>query len=253
MLYYSIAHYYDVNDRRKNAKYEHIKNHIKTFLDIDEEQKEFILVSFIDTPRGDVRYENIKKHLQEFCKMHLSNNNVHVIIEYNWGGTIAALWLAYLYIKSINCDDTVYVSHFEEDFGPHLGNNNWYIDSQKLLNDDMIYIGESSIGRIKHANRETGQNDDGRIFHIKRGGICLALPEIWTDGGYYFSTINKLKMIEKKIGIFHKGDQNKKYDNLIDGISIGEVGFPTLLHHANFKFTCLDRRTYFLNEWCGGH
>ena len=57
-------------------------------------------------------------------------------------------------------------------------------------------------------------------------------------------------LVEEKVGIFHKGDQNTKYDRMIDGISLGEVGFPTLLHHANFTFSFLPRAKYFRHEWC---
>ena len=145
-----------------------------------------------------------------------------------------------------------YIAHFEEDFGPILGHDNWYNDSKKLLTDDIQYVGESTIGRIKIADPNTGQNDDGRLIS-QPGGTRLALPEVWTDGGYYFTTISKLKVVETSIGIFHKGNQNTKYTNFEDGISLGEVGFPTLLHHAGFKFACLIRHTYFNNEWCGGH
>lgn len=55
--------------------------------------------------------------------------------------------------------------------------------------------------------------------------------------------------MEKKIGVFHKGNQNTKYDHAKDGIDRGEVGFPTLLHHAGFKFTPLLRKTYFSHDW----
>jgi hypothetical protein len=249
MLYYSIAHYYDVNDKRKNAKYEHILKHINAFLQIDD-NKEFIVVSAIDTPRGDERYLKVKNDLNDFCKKYLPDHKIHIIVEYNWGGTIADLWYSYLHIKSNNIDSNCYIAHFEEDFGPI--NNNWYTESKKLLINDIIYVGESTKGELKHANIKTGQNDDGRIYS-QPGGTRLALPEVWTDGGYYFSCLNNLQQIENRIGIFHKGNQNTKYTNLEDGISIGEVGFPTLLHHAGFKFTCIKRSNYFINEWCGGH
>ena len=40
-----------------------------------------------------------------------------------------------------------------------------------------------------------------------------------------------------------------KYDHILDGISLGEVGFPTLLHHARFNFGVVNRQDYFINEW----
>lgn len=252
MLYYSITHYFDVSDKRSKAKYEHIFNHINAFLNINEVNKEFIVISFIDTERGNERYNIVKKDLQEFCQKHLPNHKVHIEVKYNWGGTIAALWYTYTYLKNNNLEG--YISHFEEDFGPDpkSDTNNWYNDSKNLLTNDIQYVGESTNGRIKIADPITGQNDDGRLTS-QPGGTRLALPEVWTDGGYYFTTLSKLKVVENAIGIFHKGNQNTKYINLEDGISIGEVGFPTLLHHAGFKFACLIRPTYFNHEWCGGH
>ena len=65
------------------------------------------------------------------------------------------------------------------------------------------------------------------------------------------SSICNLKTIEEKIGIFHKGQQKSKFNRILDGISIGEVGFPTLLYHAGFKFDILNRTDYFINEWNG--
>ena len=102
----------------------------------------------------------------------------------------------------------------------------------------------TNIGRIK------SRNDDGRKtspMHINQPH--LKTPEVWTDGGFYFSTVERLKIIENKIGIFHKGNINTKYSNLLDGISLGEVGFPTLLFHAGLKFDILNRSNYFINEW----
>jgi hypothetical protein len=143
-------------------------------------------------------------------------------------------------LKSINVEG--YVAHFEEDFGPQ--NTLWYNKSLELLTSDKIYIGESSIGRIKT------RNDDNRMgWNMYAGQPRLGNPEVWTDGGFYFTTIDNLKQIESKIGIFHKGNTNNKYNNILDGISLGEVGFPTLLFHAGFKFDVLNRTTYFINEW----
>ena len=254
MLYYSIAHYYDIsktNDKRKKETYNHIIKHIEAFIDIKDDKKEFILVSFVDTPREqDHYYSYVKIHLEEFCNKYLPNYKSHVIIEFNWGGTIAALWYTYLFLKSLNVDDSSYIAHFEEDFGPI--DDSFYTNSKKLLTDDIVYVGESNTGRIKVADRITGKNDDNRLFHNSKY-TRLNTPEVWTDGGYYFSNFYKLKEIENKIGIFHKGDQTSKYHRYEDGISIGEVGFPTLLHHADFKFTCMYRNDYFTNEWLGGH
>ena len=58
----------------------------------------------------------------------LPNNKFHIIVPFNWGGTIAALWNVYNFLK----DKEGYVAHFEEDFGP--SNNKLLIDSIKLSN-----------------------------------------------------------------------------------------------------------------------
>ena len=242
MLYYSIAHYYDRKGARNSIKYDNIKKHIGAFLNIEEADKEFILVSFIDTPRGEKRYEDIKRHLEDFCQKYLPNKNYHVIIEYNWGGTIAALWYTHMFLSSNKKKG--YVVLMEEDFGPK--DNHWYSAAKKKLLNNIIYVGESNIGRIK------SNNDDNRITCASyRNTTRLGNPEVWTDGGFYFSTGENLKIIEEKIGIFHKGNVNIKYSNLLDGISIGEVGFPTLLFHVGLKFDVINRSNYFINEWNG--
>lgn len=66
----------------------------------------------------------------------------------------------------------------------------------------------------------------------------------YTDGGYYFSTINNFHKIESKIGIFHKGNTNTKYNHSIDGIILGEVGFPSEIY-LHFNFIGLLREKYF--------
>lgn len=240
ILYYSVAHYFDVSSTRRNNKYKNIDNHIGQFLNIENEEKEFILVSAIDKPRGDIYYKTVKEELLNYCKKKIDKYPVHIITYYNWGGTIAALWECYNYLN--NNSKNGYIAHFEEDFGPK--NSNWYLDSIMLLKDNIIYIGESKKGRIKMADddkRLTGP----RYYKQPR----LGNPEVWTDGGFYFSTISKLRIIGEKVGCFHKGDKNTKYNNKLDGISLGEVGFPTLLYHNNLKFDVLNRKTYFINEW----
>jgi hypothetical protein len=239
-LHYSVAHYYDIPSHRKKNKYANIKSHISQFLKIDNPDKEFILVTAVDAPSGHAYYGDVEKHLYEFCKKLIPNNSVHVIVKYNWGGTIAALWHTYLLLENSPKDG--YIAHFEEDFGPK--NPEWYAEATKLLGSDIICVGESSIGRIK------SNNDDGRLTSaLHKNQVRLGNPEVWIDGGFYFSNIEKLTGIKKKIGIFHKGDPSKKYDNLRDGISLGEVGFPTLLYHNGFRFSQLNRSDYFTHEW----
>ena len=240
ILYYSVAHYFDVSSERRNNIYKNIDNHIEQFLNIKEERKEFILISSVDKPRGDIYYQNVKEKLLNYCKQKIKNHPVHIITYYNWGGTIAALWECYKYLNNLSKNG--FVAHFEEDFGPR--NNKWYPSSKKLLKEDIIYVGESTIGRIKE------HNDNNRLtYPLFKNHPRLGDPEVWTDGGFYFSSVKKLRIIDSKIGCFHKGNQNIKYVNILDGISIGEVGFPTLLYHKNLKFDVLNRSKYFINEW----
>ena len=255
MIYYSVAHYYDIQDTKSNIKYDNIKQHIRAFLNIEEE-KEFILVSFVDAPRGSAYYEKVKKHLEEFCLQYLPKKNYHVAIEFNWGGTISALWYAYLYIKSQNISDTAYIAHFEEDF--HSINKNWFIDSKNKLNStDFIYIGEHTpcISNPKQNQNmcKVVKNDTrcqrGYIFkdiYSKYG--CNMIDSKYTDGGYYFFNLKNLKCIEEKIGIFHKGNQNTKYNHVVDGVILGEVGFPSQVAQY-YDFIGLDRKKYFAHEY----
>ena len=167
--------------------------------------------------------------------------NFKIITTYNWGGTIVGLWVSYNYAKNTYNGDC-YLAMFEEDFHPIAKNDNtWLEDSINLLTDDIIYVGETNTGKLK--------SDPNRILNsIYKNSISIGNPELWTDGGYYFSNINKLKIIENKIGIFHKGNQTTKYDHINDGIDIGEVGFPTLIHNEGLKFTCLYRINYFIHD-----
>lgn len=247
MLYYSVAHYYDVDttkhyqygmSRGKN-KYKNIECHINEFKNLENKNNVFVLTSSINTERGDKRYEDIKNELYKFCKKLLPDNNVYIIIKYNWGGTISALWYVHNFLKG----KEGHIAHFEEDFGPM--NSKWYEDSVNILKDDkIIYLGESTTGSIKRGNSDGRIND---LVHANQPR--LGNPEVWTDGGFYFTTLKNLHIMEKNIGIFHKGDQYKIYDSMLDGVSIGEVGFPTLLYHAGLKFIVLKRSEYFVNEW----
>ena len=130
---------------------------------------------------------------------------------------------------------------FEEDFGPQ--DIRWYSKSLELLTDDMIYVGETTTGNIKR------DNDDGRLVGRQHQGGHKFGNEVWTDGGFYFTTLERLCKINEKIGIFAKGDCNTQYTNQNDGINYGEVGFPTQLYHAGLKFTPIWRQEYFINEW----
>ena len=73
------------------------------------------LSSSINDKRGDKKYDEVKEDLYTFCKKLLPDNDVYIIVKYNWGGTIAALW----YVHNLLKGKEGYIAHFEEDFGPN--------------------------------------------------------------------------------------------------------------------------------------
>ena len=232
MLIYSICYYYGKN------KKENINTHIDCFLQINKENDLFLVCIMIDSHDIEV-HNKIRYEILEYVKSNY-NINFDIITNFNWGGTIVALYDTYQYSKKIYNNLNPYIALFEEDF--YSINKLFLNDSINLLNNNNnIYIGESNIGRIKK------NNDDNRQTGYKTN-THLTNEEVWTDGGYYFSNLINLIKIEDKIGIFHKGNKNTKYDRSEDGISIGEVGFPTLLYNHNFNFDILNRSDYFVHN-----
>ena len=236
MLLYSICFYYGKNNTSN------IKNHLESFSKIRNHNDLFILTVMIDSKEQPI-HEETKQILSTFIKSH-SDLPFVILTGFNWGGTIVGLWMTYQYGKENHKE--AYITHFEEDFVPN--NNNWYSKSKKLLKDDIIYVGECVGNGNYNINKKYLECDDW-INYKKRVKINSANESynhaVWTEGGFYFSKINRLMLVEKKIGIFHKGNQNTKYHHDLDGIDLGEVGFPTLLFHNDFKFTSLKRETYF--------
>ena len=230
MLFYSICYYHGKN------KLSNLNNHLKQFKNLEVDNKHFTMVVLID----DI---NEKSNVEEYFNNVISNHNIqhNVIVNYNWGGTILGLWLVYQCVKEKYNKENPYVCMFEEDYGPQ--DTRWYHKSLELLTNDIIYIGETTTGNIKQGNT------DGRLVGRQHQGGHMFGNETWTDGGYYFTTLDKLKTMEDKIGIFAKGNPNTKYTNQIDGINYGEVGFPTQLYNSGLRFVPIHRTAYFINEW----
>ena len=240
MLVYSICYYYG----RNNSK--HIINHLNSFNKIKTMKEDIFILNVMVDSQDESIHNKVKDELSHFIENRSLEEAVKYIIltSFNWGGTILGLWMAYKYCNEKydkNYDDNnIYISHFEEDFCP-INNNNWLKTSKNMLNNtNYIYIGESTTGEIKYSNSSWERK--GRDFV---NSIRLGDPEVWTDGGYYFTNLAKLKLIDEKIGTFHKGDPLTKYKHIKDGIDYGEVGFPTLLYHSKFLFGFLYRHTYF--------
>ena len=242
MLLYSICYYYGKN------KTSNVIRHLNAFLKINSDEKQFILVNMVDS--HDIDYFNkIEDELSNIIIHYDNSIKFKIISSFNWGGTIVALWLTYNYGKIY--DDNTYVAQFEEDF--YTINDKWLEDSKKILNStesNYIYIGEhipqANLPLIKNNIKLTPKKEFTDI--INKNCNSSYTNCCWTDGGFYFSTIQNLKIIENKIGIFHKGHSGKKYDHKLDGIILGEVGFPTILYNNNFKFIGLYRHNYFIHQ-----
>ena len=229
-LVYAIAHYFD-----RDTDYANITNHFRCFEQLQIQKKTFVLISAIDDMNHS---EATKQRLTQYINKLGHTASFKVIIYYNWGGTIAALWELYKNIKG-SCVKTK-VALFEEDFYPIT--TLWYPAAIDKLTDDTIYVGESNANRIKYAD------DDGAVKGAIHKSPRLSEYEVWTDGGFYFTDLGRLQTMEEKIGVFHKGDQHKKYDHTVDGIRHGEVGFPNSLYLQNLKFDFLNRTDYFKHE-----
>ena len=214
-------------------KLENIKKHIDIFTKLQEIYPEwsfeFCISCMIDEKDAEKR--------QEICKERLAMIPIPftALHAYNSCGTILGLEMVYDHYK----DTDAHVIFFEEDF--HATNLAFFKDSLTLLTDTTTYVGETTTGKLKEVRGRQGKAKD---FLQKFGSDV----EIWTDGGYYCSTIQKLRPVKEKLGVFHTGDRETKYNHGLDGIALGEVGFPTHLHFAGFQFTCLYRGTYFKHD-----
>lgn len=227
-LHYGIC-YYIGKDKKSN-----IINHYKAFNQIPQKNKTFWISFTIDEK------DPHKRSL--ICKNKIKSLNIKIsyVHDYNWGGTIAALFKLFQNLQT----KKGYLAFFEEDFIPI--NTKWLPDSIKYLQNNY-YIGEGTIPSIDHPDLCQVKVCDSRYmksYKFKK----LYQNEAWTDGGFYFSTIQKFSQIYSIIGIFHKGDQNNKYDHGNDGIDYGEVGFPTLLFNNKLKFAGLLREKYFIHN-----
>ena len=229
-LIYGVCYYYERNIKKN------ILDHINIYNEISSE-KIFVITLMIDSKDKKIR-DRYKEDMENFLSKKIKN--FLILPEFNWGGTISGLWLCYNYFSE---KEDHYIMFFEEDFICTRNINILFSESLSLLHKDNYYIGESTDGKIHYTD-------------CKGCSLCNFLvknynfprKEVWTDGGYYFSSAEKLKLVAKKIGIFHKGNKETKYDHLVDGIDFGEVGFPTLLFHNNFKYDTLYRNKYFKHK-----
>lgn len=230
-LHYGICYYYGKN------KVENIINHFKVFQNIPQPNKFFWVVFTIDN--------NDPKEREKICQKELGrlkNNEVHYLHDFNWGGTVAAMHHLFQHLHKTQPD--AYLAFFEEDFTAK--NKDWFNDCKKYLPGNY-YIGEGTIQNIENNDLCQVKVCDTR-YMVGYKFIKSFINEVWTDGGFYFSTLSNFKKIYDKIGIFHKGDQKTKYNHGNDGIDLGEVGFPSAVFNNGMKFAGLYRHKYFVHK-----
>ena len=246
-LIYSIC-YYHTRRREKN-----LSRHLGSFLSLDC-KKELVICAMVDSYDPVVHNKakkNIKAYIKRLIKTHSPQDidtEITVLTSYNWGGTILGLWMVYRYAyeKYIDfyCDlpSDFYISHFEEDF--NFVEADRVVEIKEILdsNSEYIYVGETNRSHPSLKGRGEIKKENNRKPMSTR---CPDREyEEWTDGGFYFSNIERLLTAEKAIGIFHKGDPNTQWDHFYDGVDMGEVGFPTSLVEKNLSFGAIFRGEY---------
>lgn len=231
-LLYSICYY---ADRDFFVNIERQVSHAHSIISDYNTDLVFIAVCAFDDIDNRQHVEN--KLNEIYQKINHEKMKILFLAIPNWGGTIAALWYLWKDVLEARICIPTYVSHMEEDL--ELFSNSWLSSSIACI-DQFIYVGETTrkAGEFKLTSQRGTTGG-------ARGRTKLAEEEAWSDGGFYFTTVEKLKIMEDAIGIFHKGDQTTKFDHHLDGVDIGEVGFPTLLYHANLKFTTIARDSFF--------
>jgi hypothetical protein len=229
-LIYSVCYYLSRN------KTKNIVGHLKQISKLRKQGLKVLPVIVCSVDNLDDYEQDLTKLFRD-CHI---PNDLQMLFMYNWGGTIAALWTLWKEFVG-NFSNDVHVAHFEEDF--YSNEIDWFDAAKVKLTPDIIYVGEFTLTGSTSVIAEyktTASRGNAR----KKMREC----EYWTDGGFYFTTKMRLCRIEEAIGVFHKGNQTVKYEHQIDGIDYGEVGFPTELWHAGFRFTSLYRNDFFIHH-----
>ena len=168
------------------------------------------------------------------------SNEIIITHNFNSSGTIGGLDDTFSYLSNHNMNN-FYILYFEEDF--YAINMEFLKESIIQLQDDITYVGEITYDKLSIKQTTNRGNALLKTSHSYNSDL-----EVWTDGGYYFTTFERLNVVKNTIGNFHCGDKSTKYNHQIDGIDYGEVGFPTRLFHNNFKFIALPRQLYFRHD-----
>lgn len=197
--------------------------------------------------------------IREYLKLRKLSRNItcELLVNKNWGMLVGSLWDTWKWIEtnSITCG---YIMAMEQDWLF----NHWPHREKHIRDNGLIYSGMfSTIGSIGTDDYYKSAVEQG----YKTEGGWDSEKRRWTDGGLYFLKYKALKEIEDKIGIFTEAPLNEEitlendgYHN--HGIKHGELGFPTRLWKAGFKFAAYIDTAYiedgcFHNpsQWGGGY
>ncbi len=256
-LVYGIQ-YYHTRGREGN-----IGRHVEAFCKCDAPRKTFAIVAAMDDTDCTTRKAAagaLRRRTEEAVRLRTgSDADVVVLHDFNWGGTVAGLELLWRHCQS-ECP-AAHLAFYEEDFHPL--SRDWLPASLDLLEQGCIYVGEHAYNPKHHSESFDGQRPRF-VKHLpvdrRRRGSTGAFKDIhasyglvtggastYTDGGFYFSTVVGFARVYDAIGSFHKGDRTTKWDHLIDGVVLGEVGFPSEVARC-FQFRGLPRSDFFVHR-----
>ena len=254
MHYYYIhtISYYVNNNRLDNITY-CIKNlnKIKYSKTNNSNQKILFIISCI----YDELTENIKNTFDKFETFNTELLDIKVIYRMNTGGTIKTMENTLNYVTENNITSN-YFGVFEDDSFYNLDNHFIFDSVDKHLNNNIDIVGcqvwESRPDIIhkngyKYFKKEWCNKRPINQFvpwikekhiYINSDSDKLVDDNIikWIDGALYITTIDKLKIIKKKLIKLTLAPENKKYTHCEHGCNYGEVGFPTRLSINGFTF-----------------
>lgn len=256
-FYTHVVSYYEGNNRLDNlyAIFE-VLNTQK--LSKNKYEKILIVYCIIKDNAPDVNtieiYEKLKK---------LKNNNIDIQIYYrfNTGGTVQTMYQTYKYLIQ-NKITTKYIGVWEDDC--IFKNENILDEVQVYLDKGCIYVGsywDCEDGYALPLNINGGvkrliPNKPNRIVpwvtnshiipHSNDSTFISDDKYLWCEDPY-ITTMDNLKLIDKKMGCFTLAPLDQIYTHCEHGINYGEVGFPTRLHLNGFTFFGLLKRRYFMD------
>ena len=231
--------YWTGNNRISNL-YNHIKilNETKLSSSLDFDGPILCILSIMVDDINKTPIDEI-----EFLEF-LSNDKVEVkvLYWYNSGGTVKSMWNVYKEYFEKSSIQTIYLGTWEDDY--MIKNDYWLDDIIPLLQFDYIFIGSlwEEDGFVKFFD---GYKEIHPDFYNKPRKVAW-LPNIdqsvyrWCEDPYILQ-YDSLKKIEDAIGVFTTAPSDERYDYISHGINQGEIGFPTRLTLAGFKFKGLNK------------